>query len=196
MSWGHRGEWWAGGIFLLSCGGCVVWEPIWICLKWGRNIWTAAQQLPWIAPTCFVCPRTGFNRAWIGNQMLQVFCHVSFFSCSYPKRSIKSIYTTSFLGDGRVSPPETGTFRSTWQTSSARYWDLSKLHLLVFANAIPGENLPPGPFSNPCSMSLRERVIQCDCHIPGGHKSVMGTFVCWRCSAWPGTAKGCCGTRF
>ncbi|KAF2982493.1 hypothetical protein EK904_003925 [Melospiza melodia maxima] len=70
--------------------------------------------------------------------------------CSYPKRNVASFHTTSLLGDRRVPPPE--------------------------RDAIPGENLPPSPLSNPCSMSLRKRDVQCSCHIPGRHKSVMGTF--------------------
>lgn len=69
------------------------------------------------------------------------------------------------------------------QTLFARYWGLSKLRLLVSADAIPGENLPPGPFSSPCSMSLRKRDVQCGCRIRGGHRSVMGAFVYWRCPA-------------
>ena len=32
-----------------------------------------------------------------------------------------------------------------------------KVHVLIFADSVPGENLPPGPFSSPCSMSLTER---------------------------------------
>lgn len=42
-------------------------------------------------------------------------------------------------------------------TNFARCSGLSKLHLFVFAGAIPGENLPPGPFSNAYNVSEEKR---------------------------------------
>lgn len=60
------------------------------------------------------------------------------------------------LGDGRVYPPQRDTLRPTYGKLcllDISVWE--KIHVLIFANPIPGENLPPGPFSRPCSMALR-----------------------------------------
>lgn len=110
------GGWQAGGIALLGCRGCVVWDPVHFCHEQGGSTQTAEQYLLlWHWGLSHV-QEPGSPEPEQASEGCIFLCCAHFFECVYWEGSVRH-FTAPVIWSGksgRVSPSEMGVLRPVY----------------------------------------------------------------------------------
>lgn len=88
-------------------------------------------------------------------------CCANFFECVYSKGRVRCFHAIPLLGGWKGIPTrDRYILTNRWQMLSSRYYGLEKKSLCAYVCRLCSRR-KPGPFSSPCSMSLRDRDVWC-----------------------------------